>query len=139
MKPEHPRELELPSLVEFLNPEIYPQHNEIRWKFLKWILKAENHEIEEIPQKFFTDILILNFLTREGFFTVFEADLILLSIKMAQDGNYERTLEEIPEILDPRAFKVSHLFTKFFQPISKSILLAGLRELSVSLKNIKLI
>ena len=131
IRPENPKDFELPPLIELMSPENYPQHEEIRWKFLKWISNSENLEIEKIPQKFFTDILILNFLSREGFLTVFEADLILLSIKMAQDENYEKSFEEIPEVLDPRAFKVSFLFTKFYQAMTKSLKLAGLGKFQV--------
>jgi hypothetical protein len=138
IKPDHPEDFELPPLVELLNAETHPQHEETRWKFLKWIiLSSENREIEKVPQKFLVDILILIFLTREGFLTIFEADLILLSIKISQDGNYEKSLDEIPEILDPRAFKVSFLFTKFFQPVTRCLKLAGLGKLKVRLNLIE--
>lgn len=132
--PEHPN-FELPSLAELSNADDYPQHNEIRWKFLKWAVNSpENREIERIPQKFFTDILILNFLRREGFLEVPEADLILLSIKMAQEGNYERSLDEIPECLNAKAFKISFLFRKFFEPVDRCIKMAGLKEFKVSFR-----
>lgn len=132
IQPEYPQDFKLPPLVELINPENYPQHEVIRWKFLKWISNSEN--IEKIPQKFLNDILVLNFLRREGFLEVFEADLILLSIKMAQDGNYEKSLEEIPEVLNPRAFKISFLFTRFHQPMIRCLKLAGLGRLKVKIE-----
>lgn len=116
-----------------INSDEFPQHEETRWKFLKWILdNGKNREIEKIPQEIFLDILILNFLTREGFLSVFEADLILMTIKMVQSGNYEKKLEEFPEKLNPRAFLVSNLFPTFYQKVTRSVKLAGLGRLKVN-------
>jgi hypothetical protein len=133
VQPLYPDDFELPSLAELNNREDYPQYEEIRWKYLKWSVSADkNCEFAKIPKNFLTDILVLTFLRREGFLSIFEADLILLSIKIAQSGCYERSLEQIPRVLDPRGFRVSNLFARFYRPITKSIKLAGLKEFRVS-------
>lgn len=130
LKHEFPN-FEIPPLLELLDADNHPQHDEIRWKILKWLINEEK-EIEKIPQKIFADVLTLMYLCHERFLKIIDADLILLTIKMVQEGNYDLSLDIIPEVLDGKAFRVSYLFSKFHPAILRAIKLTGLKKFIVS-------
>ena len=78
-----------PPLIELLDRIQYPEHEETRFKLLKWQIseaKLKDINLEFIPQNIFLDILALIYMVNEGFIDVIEADIVLLSIKHVEDN-----------------------------------------------------
>ena len=124
-----------PPLIELLDRLHYPEHDELRFKLLKWMIcekKACYINFESIPQNIFLDVLALIYMLYEGFIDVIEADIILLSIKHVEDGNVPEELYA-PEILHPRAFYVSLLFSYCHYYVTRCLEVTGLKGLTVSL------
>lgn len=107
-----------------------------KWTLLKWMINADNmlldRDLKMIPKEYLTDILVLVYLVENKMITVEEADVILMTINF---GNLKMIPFEIvpPKILNQRAFRITFLFTKIYNHISKCLSVAGLRDFSVSL------
>jgi hypothetical protein len=128
VEPMYPKD-EVPPLLEFLNREEYPEHDELRFKLLKWMIdeqKLENQDLSEIPTKYFLDILVLFCLKRNGFITTTEADLILLTIKHVELNLIPQNLQP-PPVVNYRAFRISFLFTTFYKSLERSLEVTGLK------------
>lgn len=127
--PIYPDE-EVPPLLEFLNRQNHPEHDELRFKILKWIIderKLKDLDLSLISKNYLLDVLTLVWLTSNGFITTTEADLILLTIKQVELDLMPENLEP-PLIVDPRAFCVSFLFTKFHTSLGRSLEVVGLEN-----------
>jgi hypothetical protein len=126
--PIYPNE-RVPPLLEFLTRDDHPEHDNLRFKLLKWMIdeqKLKSHDLSTIPTNYFLDILVLVWLTRNDFITTIEADLILLAIKHVELDLLPQNLEA-PPIVHPRAFRVSFLFTKFHMTLERSLEVIGLK------------
>jgi hypothetical protein len=126
--PQYPRD-ELPPLLEFFNREKHPEHDELRFKLLKWMIderRLRDHELSAIPENYFLDILTLVWLTKNGFITTSEADVILVTIKRVELDIMPKNLEA-PQVLNERAFHISFLFTKMHQIVNRSLEITGLK------------
>ena len=122
-----------PPLIELLNRSQYPKHDKIRFDLLKWLIndeKLKDLNLESIPKNIFHDILVLIHMVNEQFIDVAEADIIFLSIKKVEDNNVPENLKK-PEILHPRAFFVSYLFSFCHFYITRCLEVTGLKELVV--------
>jgi hypothetical protein len=127
----------VPKLTELYDRPQYPKHDETRFKLLKWLIseeKLKDIELLSIPLNIFLDILALTFMVSEGFIDVKEADMVLLSIKQVEDKVAPKKLKA-PEILHPRAFVISILFSKCHFYGSRSLEVTGLKDLKVKLSN----
>jgi hypothetical protein len=129
VEPVYPVE-EVPPLLELLNRQDHPKHDETRFKLLKWLVddeKLKNEDLSLIPRKYFLDILVLVCLRRHKFIAVQEADLILLTIKNAELGFLPSNLQP-PPVLNKRAFQASFLFLKFYSFLQRSLEVVGLED-----------
>lgn len=127
-------EMELPPLMELLDCDNYPDHDDLRFKLLKWMIsddKLESSDLTVIPENYLFDILVLTFMTTNGFITTNEADLILLSIKHVEENLIPQQIAN-PNVVDPRAFRVSFLFTMLYCIIIDSMEVVGLLGKTVS-------
>ncbi|CAH1719259.1 unnamed protein product [Chironomus riparius] len=120
-----------PPLIELLKRTQYPRHDTIRFDLLKWMINEDslrNIDLMVIPKNIFSDILVLVFMVCEGFISPFEADIVLLTIKHVEIDIVPENLTT-PDILHPRAFFISFLFSKFYSYLSRSLELTGLKDL----------
>ncbi|XP_070506622.1 uncharacterized protein [Chironomus tepperi] len=120
----------IPPLIELLDRSEFPKHDRIRFKLLKWLISEENlHSVnlKSVPENILKDILVLVYMVNEGFIDVKEADIILLSIKHVRDGCVLKNLKA-PEILHPRAFYASILFSKCHIYVARSLEVTGLKD-----------
>jgi hypothetical protein len=123
------KELSIP-LIELLDRSNYPDHDQIRFKLLKWLISEkmlQSVDLELIPQNLFLDILVLVYMVKERFINVKEADIILLSIKHVEDGIVPDNITA-PETLNPRAFYASILFSKCHIIIARCLEVTGLKK-----------
>ncbi|XP_070506853.1 uncharacterized protein [Chironomus tepperi] len=121
----------VPQLTELFDRSQHPEHDKTRIDLLKWLISEEklnDVNLESIPINILLDILALTFMVNEGFIDVIEADIILLSIKQVQDKAVPENLKA-PEILHPRAFTISILFSKCHFYATRSLEVTGLKEL----------
>lgn len=136
VKPDYPpMEYNVPLLIQLLSDKLFPDLEQNRFELLQWIIDVDEAEIKQLPTKYVHDILMLNFMRRREFIEVFEADLMLLTIKLVQDGNYDETFDEIPDILNKRAFQLQFLISNFQSMISQSFKVCGLGKRFVSKPN----
>lgn len=122
-----------PPLIELVKRSQYPQHDKIRFDLLKWIIsedRLKNVDLMAIPKNIFSDILVLVLMVYEGFISPFEADIILLTIKHVEINTVPENLTA-PDILHPRAFFISFLFSKYYIILSRSLEVTGLKNLLV--------
>jgi hypothetical protein len=126
---------DLPPVLELLQRDLFPAHDPLRFKLLKWTISKKgkfcNFDLEQVPSRFLHDILTLTFLVSENFITVQEADMILLTVKRVEDNDVPANIP-IPRYLDPRGFRIAFLYSKFFLYIGRSLEVTGLKMLSVS-------
>lgn len=124
-------------LIEFFDRAQHPEHDKTRFNLLKWLISEEklaDVDLESIPKNIFPDILALTFMVNEGFIDVIEADIILLSIKQVEDKAVPKNLK-VPEILHPRAFVISILFSKCHFYATRCLENTGLKGLKVNMIN----
>lgn len=125
--------IQLPPLIQWVDPNNFPQFNPHRIALVLWTISNKNYtNVPEIPSNYLLDILNLTFLTDNGFITVDEADLILLSIYSVETKMIPDFHITPPNILNPRAFHIAFLFTKFHFFIEHSLEVCGLKDLTVN-------
>lgn len=132
--PKHP-DFEVLDLIELLDREHFPQHDDVRFKLLKWTISdtLEDIDLKSIPKMYLRYVLTLYFMVAEGFITKFDADIILITIKeAAQDAIPDDYA--YPSVVDPGAFQIAFLFLDFFIDLGRSFEVVGLQDLSVRLK-----
>lgn len=125
---------DVPPLIELLNRIQFIEHDENRFKLLKWIIgssKLRRCTLNSIPVKYLQDILTLVFLCEWKFIEKFEADLILLTIKHVETNTIPENLT-IPQTLNQKAVSTSFLYSKNFNTIARCIQAVGLTDFSVS-------
>jgi hypothetical protein len=125
---------DVPPLIELYSRDQYPQHDVTRLKMLKWIIgdrALANYHLDLIPRSYLLDVMTVIFLCHHKLIRVFEADLILLSIKHVETGTVPDNLQH-PVVLDSRAFKVAFLFTKCVSYVATTMQTCGLDDLIVS-------
>lgn len=135
LSPEYPERI-VPDLMQFLDRQNFPELDDARFELLKWVLEisSEDIQITRIPAVYFRPILTLYFMVREGFITVKEADIVLLTVKHV-------VLDTIPEydrppVVASRAFQVAFSYLKFYGDAGRCIKTCGLRELSVRRRHV---
>lgn len=119
---------EVPPLLEFLDREKHPEHDELRFKLLKWTISEEilaPHDLSLIPENYLIHILTLVFMTAHRFITVPEADLILWTIRQVELELVPAELEP-PLVLDSRAFRISIKFNELAKHQLRSLQVTGL-------------
>lgn len=115
VNPEYP-EIKVPDLIEFLDRNKHPEHDELRFNLLKWIIDVKNLEavdLTTIPKQYFLDVLILTYLVHKEFISSVEADLILLTIKKVENNLIPNDIV-VPTVLNERAFRISFLFLTLY-------------------------
>jgi hypothetical protein len=137
--PYYPKD-EVPSLLEFLNRADFPEHDELRFKLLKWMIderKLKDVDLAVIPKNYFLDVLVLTWMVRFEFITKTEADFFLLTIKRVETKNIPENLQP-PTVLNKRAFLIAHLFPWFHRMIRRCLEVTGLKKsMKVSGKSMK--
>jgi hypothetical protein len=130
VRPIYPT-IEVPPLVEYLDRDAYPQHDEVRMQLMKWIIsdKLVDIDLSEVTPNYFCSALTLFFMVDQGFITVREADIILLSIQHVTSDMVPENLE-YPPVVDKRAFQISFLFSLKFKSIGYSIKQCGMKHLT---------
>lgn len=129
--------IDIPPLIELLNRPQYSEHDKIRFNLIKWLINEEklaNIDLDLIPKIILIDILTLTFMVYEGFINVTEADIILLTIKHVEDGSVPENLTA-PNVMRPRAFLMSYLFSHCFFQVSNCLEVTGLKNLVVRLRS----
>ncbi|KAG5684497.1 hypothetical protein PVAND_013727 [Polypedilum vanderplanki] len=120
-------------LHELLQRDKFPQHDKLRFNLLKWTISTKerfyNINIQQIPINYLKDVLLLTFLVTEEFISVKEADIILLSIKYVEENDFPFGVQQLPEYLDRRGFRIAFLFGKFHSYVEKSFEVTGLQDL----------
>jgi hypothetical protein len=130
--PIHP-DVEVPPLAELLDREAFKQHDEVRFKLLKWMTgnqKLDKIELKDFPVNYLLDVLTLSWLSFNGFITTCEADLVLLTIENVETNRVSSDLRH-PKYLNSRALHVSFLFTKFHMLLGDSMEVVGLKSMRV--------
>jgi hypothetical protein len=123
--------MKVPQLIKLLDRQKHPKLDETRYKLLKWMIgeeKLKKQNLKNIPAEYFIDILTLVFLTSQGFISIEEADLILLTVKHVELDTVPKNLQA-PNIVDKRAFRISFLYTTFFGSIQLCLEIVGLKSL----------
>jgi hypothetical protein len=123
--------IQVPPLIELLDQDNFPDHDDIRMKLLKWIVsdRLENIDLTEIPQSYFGTVLTLFYMVTHGFISIREADIILLSTKHVVLNLMPENLI-YPPVVDERAFRIAHLFCKLFNSIGRTIKQCGLKHIT---------
>lgn len=119
---------EVPPMIEFLNQSEHPEHDESRFKFLKWIINDEtlqDIDLSTIPKKYLLDVLVLTYMVRQGFLSTVEADLILYTVQQVENNEIPIDITA-PEIVTDRAFRIPFLFTCFYKVYEHSLQAVGL-------------
>lgn len=127
--PTYP-EVQVPPLMEFLNRQNHPEHDALRWTLLEWTICDDSFGIaglKEVPKNYFLDIFTLVFLTRNGFISVPEADLILFTIKNVEQDLIPASIQP-PDVLNERAFRISFLFSKMSLILQRSMEVTGFKD-----------
>lgn len=127
--PQYPK-VEIPPLLELFNRENFPEHDEIRFKLLKWMIdeqKLKDCDLRVIPKNYLLDIMTLTCLTTYGFITTSQADLILLTIYRVQTKKMPERLRP-PSVLNKHAFKISFIFVEMHTTINRCLQILGLKK-----------
>ncbi|KAL7032066.1 hypothetical protein ACKWTF_007208 [Chironomus riparius] len=90
--------------------------------------KLADINLESIPTNIFVNILALTFMANEGFIYVIEADIILISLKKVEDKVVPKSLKVL-EVLHPRAFVISILFSKCHFYATQCLEVTGLKKM----------
>jgi hypothetical protein len=132
VRPIYPKIL-VPSLIELLDRENFPVHDDVRMKLLKWIIsdRLENIDLSGIPPNYFGTVLTLFYMVEHGFISVKEADILLLSIKHVLLDLIPESLI-YPPVVNERAFRISHLYCSMFNSTGRFIKQCGLSDFSKS-------
>lgn len=128
---------DLPPLLEILDRSNFPEHDEIRFKLLKFmvgIIRLRKFDFRTFPLNYLQDILTVTFLRHHDFIDPFEADLVLLTIKHVEDKTVPENLT-VPQKLNEKAFRIPFLFAKFHKFIDECFQIAGLNDFTVNFKN----
>lgn len=123
-------EIEVPPLIKLLNRDAHPEHDELRFKLLKFTINEDflkPHDLSVIPKKYLLDVLTLVFMVTNGFIKVVEADLILFTIKQVENDQIPDDLQP-PTILNERAFRISFLFGKIALFLQRSMEVTGFKN-----------
>lgn len=118
----------VPPLMELLNRDEHPEHDMMRFKLLKWMINEEllgPHDLDVIPKKYLMHLITLVFMTTHSFITVPEADLILFTIRQVDLDLVPIDLKD-PEIIDPRAYRISLQFNRLAPYMIHSFSYSGL-------------
>ncbi|CRL04757.1 CLUMA_CG017817, isoform A [Clunio marinus] len=120
----------LPPLMELLEGEKYPNHKQIRFQLLKWLInekKLEKYDLNLVPKRFVHDILTLVFMTSNGFITTTQADIILLTVYNVEQKVTPKELR-LPVIINENAFQIAHLYNFSYGLINKCFEVTGLLD-----------
>lgn len=120
----------IPELLQLLNRNEFPQHDNVRLELLKWMVadeKLRDVDILSIPQQYLLDVLVLVHLTQNGFITIREADMILFTIMQVERAMIPDELEP-PEQLNDRAFIISFLYSKTHRIIASCFKIVGFTD-----------
>lgn len=107
-----------------------PSFDPIRFDMLKWTInweKLQHFNIVNIPSNYMIDVLTILYLRHKVVITSKEADILLWTIKNAENGTIPRNLKP-PAELDPRAFRLAFLYVRMFGNVARSIEVCGLKK-----------
>lgn len=123
------RQVFIPPLLHLWDFQNYPALDSFRFTFLKWTIsdKLASVNLSRIPMNYLNNVLTLFFMVHEGFIQVWEADVILLTIKEVEENNLPTVLE-YTAVVHEQAFIISFLFSKFYKFISRSFEVVGLSQ-----------
>ncbi|CAO1415606.1 unnamed protein product [Diamesa tonsa] len=97
---------------------------------LPWIKKTSVTTINfEIPEKYLSNILILLHLIKNKAIVFFEAVCILQTIVDVNNKSEKLKIEEYPDKVDVKAYRVSILFQKLYFVLSSCLSCVGLKNL----------
>lgn len=141
---KYPENVDIPPIEELVNREEYPEHDEIRFWLLNWIImKTEDEDllkIDEMPKDFLKEMVNLNFMLSNGIVTSNEYRILLLSLKRSKkmiEQGIKIEYDEYPTHIDPRAFSLSLIFNETMVTIEYIFEVLGLKQmLNVSLNKI---
>lgn len=134
LKPEYPP-FEVANLKKLLKRDKHKSIDDLRFKLLEWIIDDDlpfiDSDVRAIPKEYFRAVLTLYQLVKGDIIDVFEADLILFSLKCVNKGLIPED-SFVPEIVNARAYEVALLFLYFYDVMGDTINCCGLKHLSVS-------
>lgn len=133
MKPEYPP-IDVPDLLQLIDRDNYKKLDKVRFDLLKWSIDDALREVDlsGIPVNYLRIVLTLYQLVATRFITIYEADLILLSIKRTAFDSCPLETFKYPDVLDEHAFGIAFLFLCCFDDIERSMEVCGLKDLAVS-------
>lgn len=125
----------LPSLVELYSNDL--AFDELRYNLLKWCInwnQLQFYNLLVIPPNLMISVLTVHFMSLECAISPKEADIILWTVKNAENGTIPLDLKP-PRVLHPRAFRIAVLFVKLYANTARCIEVCGLKNrYSVSVK-----
>lgn len=124
---------DVPSLKELLFGEDDEALDQVRFNLLKEIIGISiDIDLKAIPKNYLIDVLVLEFLVLNQVISILEADIILISIKKVELGEFKENID-YPSKLDPRAFRIALLFAKMYSNINGAVEVVGLLKLKVKI------
>lgn len=130
-------ELNVPPLLQLLQRDKYPEHDEFRFEILFWIITngklTAAHDIMKVPKRFRVYVMILVYMKALKAISNEEAEIFLLSLTAIPKEIFEGISEEYlyAQKLDGRAFRLCFLFTTLHSEIEFAFQSVGLEELAV--------
>ena len=119
---------EVPSLDELYSDD--PTYDENRFDLLKWTInweKLKDFDLRLIPSTYMIAVLTIVYLKQLEIISSKEADIFLWTIKNVVNNTIPRNLRP-PTVLNPRAFRLSFLYTKMFANVARSIEVCGFKK-----------
>jgi hypothetical protein len=96
---------------------------------LRWICGI-NFEVEDVPEEFQGDFIILVCLVQGGIIKTIEADAVLQTIVDTRSGNVSKDIK-YPNKVSTRALNVSSIFTRVYAVFYSCINAVGIKHLEV--------
>lgn len=130
----YPENVDIPPTIELINREKYPEHDEIRFWLLRWVLMGARNmdmlKIDKIPEDFLKEMLILFHMRVRRIATSNETDIILLSLKRSKEmiaqGN-RLGYDKYPRNVKPKAFSLALIFNELFLSVELFCEILGLK------------
>lgn len=126
----YPENMKIPNFYEILNCEKFPEHNQVRFELLKWIIGVNeinnNDIINSIGKDLFVETLALTHMVKKGILTIKEADLFMISFERMENSTNNSC--EAPIQVDPRAFGLVFIFKEIVFTIGEVLVTLGLSD-----------
>lgn len=118
--------VDCPPLKELVNGEFSRETSD---EMMKWIFDFD-FDIDDIPEEYLGDLIILVKLVRAGALKTFEADSVLQTIVAVKKRQVSKQLK-CPEKINTRAVRVSYFYSKIYMVFHSCLAAVGIKHLQV--------